>query len=151
MYAYKRQYAIADGCTYKRPEVWSDDPSVPAEKRMFRTPDVYGYVTANWEIAHSLRAVLAGTLTGPMTVQHIAGSGTPVDVARRTPAFFDMSVRLTWTRRVLGRVSCELGVGVTNVFDSYQSDLDRGYLRDSGYIYGPSLPRSLTASLSFSI
>lgn len=136
---------------YKRPEVWSDDPSVPAEKRMFRTPDVYGYVTANWEIAHSLRAVLAGTLTGPMTVQHIAGSGTPVDVARRTPAFFDMSVRLTWTRRVLGRVSCELGVGVTNVFDSYQSDLDRGYLRDSGYIYGPSLPRSLTASLSFSI
>ena len=33
---------------YKKPEVWSDNPDVPAEKRMFRTPDVYGYFTANW-------------------------------------------------------------------------------------------------------
>ncbi len=136
---------------YKRPEVWSDDPSVPAEKRMFRTPDVYGYFTANWEILHSLKAVFAGTLTGPMTVQHIAGSGTPVDVARRTPAFFDMSIKLTYTRRVFDRVNCEFGLGMLNVFDSYQNDFDQGYLRDSGYIYGPSLPRSLTASLSISI
>ena len=28
---------------YKTPEVWSDNPDVPAEKRLFRTPDVYGY------------------------------------------------------------------------------------------------------------
>ncbi|MDE5648038.1 MAG: TonB-dependent receptor, partial [Muribaculaceae bacterium] len=31
---------------YKTPEEWSDDPDVPAEKRMFRTPDTYGYFTA---------------------------------------------------------------------------------------------------------
>ena len=35
---------------YKKPEVWSDNPDVPAVKKMFRTPDVYGYFTANWDI-----------------------------------------------------------------------------------------------------
>ncbi|MDE6343658.1 MAG: TonB-dependent receptor, partial [Muribaculaceae bacterium] len=35
---------------YKTPEEWSDDPDVPAEKRMFRTPDTYGYFTANWNV-----------------------------------------------------------------------------------------------------
>ncbi|MDE5896048.1 MAG: TonB-dependent receptor, partial [Muribaculum intestinale] len=61
---------------YKQPEQWSDNPDVPAEKKMFRTPDIYGYFTANWEITHSLKASLTGTGTGPMLVQHIAGSGT---------------------------------------------------------------------------
>lgn len=136
---------------YKQPEAWSDDPSVPSVKRMFRTPDVYGYFTANWEITHSLKAVFSGTLTGPMTVQHIAGSGTDVDVAKRTPTFFDMSVKLSYTRRLFGHVNCEFGLGVFNVFDSYQDDFDQGYLRDSGYVYGPSLPRSLTASVAVSI
>ncbi len=31
---------------YKKPEQWSDNPDVPAVKKMFRTPDVYGYHTA---------------------------------------------------------------------------------------------------------
>lgn len=35
---------------YKTPEVWSDNPDVPAEKRLFRTPDIYGYLTANSQI-----------------------------------------------------------------------------------------------------
>lgn len=72
---------------YKHPEVWSDNPDVPGEKRMFRTPDLYGYLTANVEIVRQLKATLSATYTGPMTVQHLAGSGTLVDVAVRTPDF----------------------------------------------------------------
>ena len=48
---------------YKEPEVWSDNPDVKPEKRMFRTPDLYGYITANWEITHKLKASLSGTYT----------------------------------------------------------------------------------------
>ena len=66
---------------YKKPEQWSDNPDVPAVKKMFRTPDVYGYLTANWEITHHLSATLNATGTGPMTVQHMEGSGTDVDLA----------------------------------------------------------------------
>ena len=79
---------------YKKPEQWSDNPDVPAVKKMFRTPDVYGYLTANWEITHHLSATLNATGTGPMTVQHMEGSGTDVDLAVRTQSFFDASVKL---------------------------------------------------------
>ena len=136
---------------YKRPEVWSDNPAVAPEKRMFRTPDIYGYLTVNWEIIHRLKAMLSGTLTGPMTVQHLAGSGTPVDMAVRTPAFFDASLRFTYTFRLLGRISLDVSAGMTNIFNSYQRDFDKGHDRDSGYIYGPVMPRSLTTGVSVSI
>mgnify|MGYP000304243539 FL=1 len=136
---------------YKKPEVWSDNPDVAPEKRMFRTPDLYGYITANWEIIHHLKAMLSGTLTGPMTVQHLAGSGTPVDIAVRTPTYFDASLRLTYTFRLIDRISLDVTAGVENIFNSYQRDFDTGSNRDSGYIYGPALPRSLTVGASVSI
>lgn len=136
---------------YKHPEVWSDNPEVPAVKRMFRTPDVYGYLTGNWNITTRLHATVNATLTGPMLVQHLAGSGTPVDLAVTTPAFFDASVKFSYCFRLLNRVDLDLNLGITNIFNSYQNDFDRGIDRDSGYIYGPSLPRSLTAGVSISI
>jgi len=136
---------------YKKPEVWSDNPDVAPEKKLFRTPDIYGYLTANYEITHHLKAMLTGTLTGPMTVQHLASSGTPVDMAVRTPTFFDASLRLTYSFNVFNRATLNVNAGITNIFNSYQRDFDTGHLRDSGYIYGPASPRSLTCGVSMSI
>lgn len=153
---FSKHFDIQGGITcqrsrYKKPEVWSDNPEVAPEKNMFRTPDIYGYLTANYEINHHLKAMFTGTLTGPMTVQHLEGSGTPVDVAVRTPAFFDASLRLTYSFEIFNRATINVNVGITNIFNSYQRDFDSGYRRDSGYIYGPSTPRSLTCGISMSI
>ena len=41
--------------------------------------------------------------------------------------------------------------GLQNIFNSYQNDFDKGALRDSGYIYGPSRPRTLHVGLSIHI
>ncbi|RXE73988.1 TonB-dependent receptor [Muribaculaceae bacterium Isolate-013 (NCI)] len=136
---------------YKKPEQWSDNPDVPAVKKMFRTPDVYGYLTANWEITHHLSATLNATGTGPMTVQHMEGSGTDVDLAVRTQSFFDASVKLAYTFRLFNRVNLEVSAGVSNIFNSYQKDFDLGPARDSGYIYGPALPRCVNAGVSISL
>lgn len=136
---------------YKQPEQWSDNPEVPAEKKMFRTPDIYGYFTANWEITHSLKASLTGTGTGPMLVQHLAGSGTDVDLAVRTESFFDASLKFTYTFRLYNRVNLDVSAGVSNIFNSYQNDFDRGPLRDSGYMYGPMLPRCINFGVSLGI
>ena len=136
---------------YKKPEAWSDDPAVPSVKKMFRTPDIYGYFNANWEIVHSLRASFTGTATGPMLVQHLAGSGTDVDLAVRTQSFFDASVKLTYTFRLWNRVNLDVSAGVKNIFNSYQNDFDLGPTRDSGYIYGPALPRCITAGISLNL
>lgn len=136
---------------YKEPERWSDNPDVSPERRMFRTPDLYGYITANAELIHGLRAVLSGTLTGPMTVQHLVGSGTAVDMAVRTPSFFDFGVRLSYTFKLVDRVSLAVNAGITNILNAYQRDFDTGYQRDSGYIYGPALPRSLSCGVTVSL
>ncbi len=47
-------------------------------------------------------------------------------------------------------MSREIG-GITNIFNVYLRDFDQGPDRDSGYIYGPSLPRSLNLGLTLSI
>ena len=136
---------------YKQPEYWSENPDVPAEKRLFRTPDAYGYFTANWEVFRGIKAAFSGTLTGPMTVQHIEGSGTPIDVAVRTSTFFDASLMLTYCINVYKHFDLDINAGITNIFNSYQNDFDCGSLRDSGYVYGPTAPRSLTVGFKFSI
>ena len=154
--AYTSMLPVQAGLTwqrsrYKEPEQWSDNPAVPAVRRMFRTPDVYGYLTASVSPVRRLTAALSGTLTGRMLVQHMEGSGTPVDVAVHTPTFWDANFKLTYEIPVFGTGCLDVSAGILNIFNSYQRDFDRGYLRDSGYIYGPTHPRSLLASLTLHI
>ena len=153
---FSKHFDIQGGVTlqrsrYKSPEAWSDNPEVPAVKKMFRTPDVYGYFTANWEVTHSLRATFTGTATGPMLVQHMEGSGTDIDMAVTTQSFFDASAKLTYTFKVFNRVNLDLSAGISNIFNSYQNDFDTGSLRDSGYIYGPAMPRSINVGVTMNL
>jgi len=136
---------------YKEPEYWSEDPTVPPVKRMFRTPDLYGYLTFNYAFAKSWQATLSGTYSGSMLVQHMAGSGTNTDVAETTPDFFDLNFKLNYEFKIMHSTCLDLSLGINNIFNSYQKKFDQGYLRDSGYIYGPMLPRSISASVKFHI
>lgn len=136
---------------YKEPLRWSDNPDVPAVTRMFRTPDLYGYLTGQIRVGHHFSASLSGTYTGPMLVQHIAGSGTPVDVAVTTPSFFDLGAKISFDVHFFSTSELRISAGIMNILNSYQRDFDQGALRDSGYIYGPSLPRSLTLSAALTL
>ena len=132
---------------YKQLEYWSEDPEVAPVKKMFRTPDVYGFFTASYNITKAFTASVSGTYTGSMLVQHLAGSGTPVDKAVNTPRFFDANAKLSYELKVYKTACLEFSAGIMNIFNSYQRDFDQGSLRDSGYIYGPSTPRSLMAGI----
>lgn len=136
---------------YAEPEQWSENPEVPPVRRMFRTPDTYGYFTASFTPIRRFSADFSGTYTGSMLVQHMAGSGTTIDTAVTTPTFFDMNLRLSYDIRIHNQITLQINGGVQNLFNAYQKDFDRGPERDSGYVYGPSLPRSwfVGAKLSF--
>ena len=136
---------------YKQPEQWSDNPEVPPVKRMFRTPDLYGYLTLNYNPVKPLNIALSATYTGQMLVQHLQGSGTTIDKAVTTPQFFDANLKLSYEFKIYKDVCLDLNGGIMNIFNAYQRDFDKGYLRDSGYIYGPTLPRSLTIGLKLHI
>lgn len=152
---FNRWFELQAGMTwqqsrYTEPEKWSDDETVPAVTRMFRTPDLYGYFTAAFKPFRRFTADVTGTCSGEMLVQHMTGSGTDKDIAVTTPRFFDMNVRLGYTFRIYKELNLEMYGGVQNLFNAYQKDFDRGADRDSGYIYGPSLPRSWFVGAKFS-
>lgn len=126
---------------YKEAEKWSTDEEVPAEKKMFRTPDLYGYFTSTLTPVKRFTASLSGTYTGSMLVQHLAGYILQ-DKAVKTPDFFDMNVKLAYQFPLYKEMKLEISAGVQNIFNAYQSDFDRGANRDSGYMYGPGSPRS---------
>ena len=124
---------------YAEPEQWSE--TAKASLNMFRTPDAYGYFTLMWKPMAKLNIDLSGHYTGPMWVQHYAGY-IAEDVAVRTQSFFDASLRVGYTTLVYDDTFIELFGGVKNIFNSFQSDFDQGADRDSGYVYGPLMPRS---------
>lgn len=134
---------------YKEAEKWSEDESIPAEKKMFRTPDVYGYFTSTLTPLKRFTASLSGTYTGSMLVQHLAGY-IEHDEAVKTPDFFDMNIKLAYEFPLYKEMTFEVNAGVQNVFNAYQSDFDQGKDRDSAYIYGPGSPRSYFAGAKVS-
>ncbi len=136
---------------YKKAEKWSEDTGVPAEKKMFRTPDIYGYITAKYNPLKNLSLSLTGTYTGEMLVQHMAGSGTERDVAVITPDFIDINLKCSYDFKLFNYVDLQLNAGILNIFNAYQKDFDKGAERDSGYIYGPTMPRSLFAGIKISL
>ncbi|MCD8166363.1 MAG: TonB-dependent receptor, partial [Bacteroides sp.] len=131
---------------YDEPEQWSEDETVPPEKKMFRTPNVYGYFTATYSPLKPLNIALSGTYTGSMLVQHLAGV-IEQDEAVTTPSFFDMNLKVSYDFNLYKSTLLQFNAGVENIFNAYQSDFDKGKDRDSAYIYGPSMPRSYFAGI----
>lgn len=150
--AYLSLFQLQAGVTlqqsrYDEPEKWSE--TAPAEKKIFRTPNTYGYFTATYTPIKPLSLSLSGTYTGSMLVQHMAGY-IDKDVAVNTRDFFDMGVKVAYDFKLYKSVDLQLSAGVQNVFNAYQNDFDQGVERDSGYIYGPAAPRSYFAGIKFS-
>ncbi|MBR5807528.1 MAG: TonB-dependent receptor, partial [Alistipes sp.] len=142
---------------YKSPEAWSEDESVEKATNMFRSPNVYGYFTISSQPVKNFKIDLSGNYMGRMYVEHFAGGILPdgstleKDRIERTKSFFDLGVKLSYDFKIWKTIGLQINAGVRNILNSYQRDFDRGPSRDSGYIYGPSLPRSVFvgAKLSF--
>jgi len=102
---------------YDEPERWSDDAE--PQRRMFRTPDHYGYMTASADIARNLRASLFGNYTGRMLVQHNAGI-LDVDTQTTTPSFWDCGIKAAYVVQLSHVIDLEINAGVKNIFDLKQ-------------------------------
>jgi len=135
---------------YKEKLQWSDDDNVPFEKRLFRTPDAYGYVRMEIMPVKRFSASITGNYTGSMLVQHKVGSGTDIDIAVNTKQFFEANLKLTYDISLFDNATLmQVSLGALNIFNSYQNDFDKGKERDSNYIYGPMMPRSIYAGVKF--
>lgn len=126
---------------YKKAEQWSENENIEPQKKMFRSPDIYGYFTSTFTPLKNFGASLTGTYTGSMLVQHMEGF-IPEDREEKTPDFFDLNVKLTYDIPIFKSTTFQLNAGVQNIFNAFQKDFDKGPNRDAGYMYGPGMPRS---------
>lgn len=135
---------------YKEARSWNeDDPNIPMEKRMFRTPDTYGYFTMTYNPIREFTLALSGTYTGSMLVEHHKGYISE-NRTEHTPRFMDLGCKLSYDFSLYKNIALQVNAGVQNIFNAYQNDFDQGAGRDAGYIYGPGLPRSIYAGLKLS-
>ena len=123
---------------YRKLTAWSDDPTVAPVRNIPRTPDLYGYFTMNAKPAKRLDVSLSGIYTGRMYVPHFGQQDEMV----HTSDFMELSAKLAYTFPLSHHLRLQLNCGVQNIFNAFQSDLDRGEYRDSGYFYGPTQPRT---------
>ena len=108
------------------------------ERSFFRTPDSYGFFTADWKPIKSFGVSATGTYTGSMLVPYFGAN----EELRESDPFFDLGVKLTYNVKING-ATLQLFGGMKNIFNSYQSDFDLGIDRDPGYVYGPNQPRMI--------
>ncbi len=67
----------------------------------------------------------------------------------KTKSFFDLGTKITYDLRLFSKTNLQLYCGINNLFNAFQNDYDFGPDRDSGYIYGPTIPRSGYFGLKF--
>ena len=132
---------------YDEAEQWSDN--IAPQRKMFRTPNAYGYCNVKVTPFKNFDIDITSTGTGSMLVKHYESSGTPVDVEVNTPTFWDINTKVSYTFNLTSKVQMNINAGIINMFNQFQKDLDPGPERDSAYIYGPSLPRSIYAGIGF--
>lgn len=135
---------------YIEPEQWSENPNIAPQRRMFRTPEHYGYFLLNIEPIKHFHILTNGKVTGSMLVQHFAGY-IPEDEEVTTPTFFEWDFKLCYDIPIYKHYTLEINAGVKNILDHFQRDLDQGMDRDAGFIYGPAAPRTFFAGINLKI
>ncbi|HAL52056.1 MAG TPA: TonB-dependent receptor, partial [Sphingobacterium sp.] len=113
-------------------------------KKYVRTPNIYGYMNSNLKATKQSAIDLTGVYTGKMIVPHIQHDVMTLKNARD---FVELNLRLGYTFPIHKDFSIEIFGGVQNMFNAFQKDFDKGALRDSDYIYGPTRPRTFTFGL----
>lgn len=119
--------------------IFADGAVVRTTRRYLKTPRLSGVGQFVWRATPSFDAFLAARYTGGMDVLN-----NRVGEVRRSPDYLVLD--LTGTKHVpIGDGDREIDVtfGIKNLSDARQRDLEVGASRDSDYVYGPRLPRTL--------
>ncbi len=139
----------------------------------WRTPERYGLLTLVWSptlaslglgqlgVEGDIDVFLGFQYTGPMLAPHYlrfasVAEGSDEDRLERTPAFLTADLNIAREFALPSSVSqgghagdrrFTVTLGLRNLTNEFQDDLDRGPLRDSAYVYGPRFPRTVSLAI----
>jgi len=132
---------IQGGLTLQTDELDSKEEDF-GTTRIFKTPEQYASLIVYFDPIDRLSLFGGVNYTGEMKVPHYAGYISD-DVLESTDAFFSLDVGLSYKFMFLGdgKGWQKINIGIKNITDEFQDDLDKGVDRDAGYVYGPMTPR----------
>ncbi len=143
------RFQIQSGFTIQKSEF--EEPQEFDEKRFFRSPGQYGYLSVNFSPSMLLNIAFTGNYTGPMLVPYFGPLAANPEIGQlnTSSSFFDTGVKISYDVRLTEVIKMQINAGAKNLFNSYQRDFDSGVNRDPAYIYGPTSPRIIYFGLKF--
>ncbi|MGO1540208.1 MAG: TonB-dependent receptor plug domain-containing protein [Luteimonas sp.] len=120
------------------------DATVIASREYLKTPRWSGQVQLTWSPSPLVDVYAGLNYTGPMWALNNNTASL-----NRSNGFRVVDVGAAWHLGPTDR-HWDLGLGVRNLFDERQKDLETGPGRDNDYVYGPRFARSVHASARFS-
>jgi len=145
----RQQYAEAE--VLLGDDTFGDPADNPIFSRRFpRTPRHLGQLRYTHE-GPWFDSFVAAKLTGPMMVPRVVSdvnTGDPIENRlRETPWFFNLDVGISKTLEIREKDKLTVSLGIRNLLDDYQRDLELGPFRDADYVYGPAFPRTFHAGV----
>jgi outer membrane receptor for ferrienterochelin and colicins len=115
------------------------------KKEFLRTPDQYGYLVLTLNPTKNINASFNSLYTGTMLqAKYSPDESLRPNEYRTAPSYTEFGVKLGYTFSLPSIDSgLEIFGGIKNLTNNYQDDFDNYKNRDSNYIYGPSLPRTI--------
>ena len=128
------------------PEGGNSSEGIVAVDEFTRTPNLYGFFNTNWRLSDALQFDVTGTYTGGMIVPRVVSDSGFLQLVD-SESFLDMNIKASYQIEVSNDFQLELSGGIKNIFNSFQSEFETGPTRDSDFVFGPALPRSVFFSL----
>ena len=138
---------LAVGLTLQRSRLAKPEPNFGAHV-FFKMPNSHGYAQLNFENSKIFNFNLSLEYTGKMKVPHFAGY-IDEDRLETGQTFWVVNAKFKKPFNFNQKSGVDIFVGIYNLFDSYQRDLDKGLYRDSSYIYGPIRSRSFYTGFEY--
>lgn len=148
LFSYIKAGITYQSSLYEEEVEWTegdDNTLAQSSDKILRTPNLYGYFNATFNVSKSFDLYISGVYTGRMYVPHYGGGlnkhGEIIeDELVHTNSFFELNGKMSYTLDISAPFTISLGVH--NILNQFQNDFDYGKNRDAGYIYGPLRPRT---------
>jgi outer membrane receptor for ferrienterochelin and colicins len=140
---------VRSGFTYKKNRY--DSPLKDfATQNFLRTPDCTGNIRFTLNPLEKLDLFINSVYTGKADVPHeiaVEGQEDPELKLERIDSFFEIDFGLTYHLSLNNGLNTKINLGIKNLTNAYQNDLDKGPDRDPAYVYGPIRPRTIYVGL----
>jgi len=144
---------IRTGFTFKENK-YKDEIADFNTKEFFRTPNVFGHFRTTYDFSNTFNAFFSLKYTGKMYIPHevvVDYQDDPLLVLKRSDTFVEIDIALNKKINLFDDVSSNITLGIKNITNAFQKDLDFGVKRDPGYVYGPTQPRTVYFTVSLTM